>query len=150
MHVEDAMSTDLVTCAVEASLRVATKRMVENHVGSVIVHADGSPTGIVTETDALHAGTVTDAPFSEIPVRKVMSSPLKTITPSRTLRAATEQMHEENVKKLVVVEDMDLVGIVTTADVIRHYHDLKSEIHDLLSADRVRSTEADRFALEDF
>lgn len=132
MLVEEAMSTDLVTCEVDASLRDAVGEMLRNRVGSTIVREGGQPTGIVTETDVLHAGYVTDTPFSEIPVRDVMSSSLVTISKEKTLRRATEQMRDEGVKKLVVVEDMDLVGIVTSQDVVRNYGAIKSELRSVL------------------
>ena len=136
MLVEEAMTTDLVTCPVEASVRDGVERMLRNHVGSVIVREADTPTGIVTETDCLHAGFVTEAPFEEIPIRTVMNRPLHTIQPERTLRRATGRMHDEGIKKLVVVDGMDLVGIITTQDVIAAYHDLKAEIHDLVKSDR--------------
>lgn len=131
MLVEDIMSTDLVTCDVDASLREAVEEMLRNQVGSTLV-VDEVPTGIVTETDVLHAAYVTDAPLSELPVEKTMSSPLVTIDSKKTLRRATQQMQTEGVKKLIVVEEMDVVGIVTAQDVIHHYHDLKAEIRNVV------------------
>lgn len=132
MLVEDIMSTDLVTCPVEESLQAGVERMLKRGVGSVIVVSDETPVGIVTETDSLHAGAVTERPFTEIPIRKVMSRPLITVQPDKTLRAATRRMNEESVKKLVVVEDMieerKLEGILTTQDIVENYHQLKSEI----------------------
>jgi len=139
MLVSEVMTADLVTCPVEASLRDAVERMLRRGVGSVIVSDDGRPAGILTETDVLHAGYVAQRPFDEIPVRKVMSGSLVTIAPEKTLRRATQRMHAEGVKKLVVVEDFTPVGIVTTQDVIESYHDLKSEIHDLLRPEYSRS-----------
>ncbi|GGJ16097.1 inosine-5-monophosphate dehydrogenase [Halobellus salinus] len=144
MLVEAAMTTDLVTCSVEESVRGGVERMLRNHAGSVIVHEDAAPVGIVTETDCLHAGFVTEAPFGEIPIRKVMSRPLHTIPPEKTLRRATKRMREKSIKKLVVVEGMDLVGIITTQDVIEAYHDLKAEIHDIVKADRAWPLETRR------
>ena len=122
------MSTDLVTCPVGASLQDGVERMLENRVGSVVITDEGDPVGIVTETDALYAGYVTERAFSEIPIRKVTSHPLVTIAPDDGLRRATRRMEEERVKKLVVVEDMDVVGILTTQDIIDNYHNLKAEI----------------------
>ena len=138
MLVKDVMTRDLVTCPVEASLRLGVERMLANRVGSVIVSDGTRPVGIVTETDVLHAGYVARRPFAEIPVRKVMSGSLVTIGPEKTLRRATRCMHDEGVKKLVVVEDFTPVGIVTTRDVIDSYHDLKAEMRDLLRPDRSR------------
>lgn len=132
MLVEAVMTTDLVTVPIEDSLQAGVELMLRNGVGSVIVREDGVPTGIVTETDALYASGVTERPFTELPIRKVMSNPLITISPDKTLRRATQRMHEEGIKKLVVAEEMTLVGIVTTQDIIESYHDLKAEIHDLV------------------
>ena len=136
MLVEEAMTADLVTCPAGESLRTGVERMLRNRVGSVIVHSDDTPVGIVTESDCLHAGFAAEAAFAEIPISTAMSSPLNTIPPESTLRRATERMHDDGIKKLVVVEEMDLVGIVTTQDIIEAYHDLKAEIHDLVRADR--------------
>lgn len=74
MLVEDVMETDLVTCDAGETLRDAVRRMLDRHVGSVIVTVDGDPAGILTETDALAAGYVADRRFGEIPVREVASA----------------------------------------------------------------------------
>ena len=131
MLVEEVMTTDLVTCPVEESLHEGVERMLRNSVGSVIVCEGEMPVGIVTETDSLHAGYVTQRPFTEIPIQKVMSDTLITISPKKTLRRATQRMREEDIKKLVVVEDLDLVGIITAQDVLENYGDIKAEMHDL-------------------
>lgn len=128
MFVSEVMSTDVVTCPVGASLQDGVGRMVKNRIGSVIITEDGAPVGIVTESDALYAGYVTDRAFTEIPIRKVASHPLVTIAPDKGLRQATRRMEEEQVKKLVVVEDMDVVGILTTQDIVDNYHNLKAEV----------------------
>lgn len=131
MLVEDVMSRDIVTCDAGATLRTAVERMLEHRVGSVIVTEDGNPAGIVTETDALQGGYATGSPFAEIPVRAVASSPLVMTAPRRTLRTAIGTMTDENVKKLPVVDDLDLVGVVTMTDVSRHYGDIVREVHEI-------------------
>ena len=113
--------------------------MLRNRVGSVVVTSEGTPAGIATETDVLHAGYVTDDPLSAIPLRKAMSSPLVTIQPTKPLRTATERMRSEGVKKLVVVEGMKPVGIVTTGDIVDNYARIRREVRDL-------ATDADRWA----
>jgi CBS domain-containing protein len=144
MLVEAAMAADLVTCSVEESLQSGVERMLRNRVGSVVVCEADTPAGIVTETDSLYAGAVTERPFTEIPIRKVMSSPLITIPPDKTLRRATQRMHEENIKKLVVVEEMEFLGIITAQDIIEEYGSLKAEIHDLVQPDQSRSLDGSR------
>lgn len=121
MLVREVMSRDVVTVDVEASLREAAGVMLSNDVGSAVVTVDDSPAGIVSEYDMTWAGYKADRPFSEIPVRKVASRPLKTIAPGATLHKVADQMQRQNVKRLVVADGTDLVGIVTMTDLVHHH-----------------------------
>jgi CBS domain-containing protein len=101
--------------------------MLREGVGSVVVTRDGDPAGIVTESDALKAGYLSERSFTEIPVSKAASGSLVTIPPSATVRKAVSQMRERDVKKLPVVESMEIVGIVTMTDVVRRQEELIDE-----------------------
>ena len=147
MLVEDMMSADVVACDVSVMLRRVVQLMLRERVGSVLVTTDGGPAGIVTETDVLHAGYATNDSFSEIPVRKVMSSPIVTISPSKPIRRAMERMKEHGVKKLVVVEDLEVVGVLTASDLTRHYSEIKSEIHKIERPHKNLTAEDTRFDL---
>jgi CBS domain-containing protein len=129
--VDSLMQTEVVTCALDASLQTAAVRMLDRGVGSVIVLRDGDPYGIVTETDALHAGAATERPFVEIPIERAVSHPLVTVTGDATVRTAVSRMQEHGVKKLAVVDGLDLRGIVTRTDVVTHYEDFVAEAHAL-------------------
>lgn len=129
MIVEDLMSTEVVTVSIERSVRAAVEKMLGGHIGSVIVVKDDNPTGIVTETDVLKAGYATDNCFSEISLSNVMSSPLVTVSPDKSLRTAMQTMKEKNIKKLPVQEGLDIVGILTMTDVNRQYNQIVQEIH---------------------
>ena len=127
MLVRELMTTDLVTAPIEASMQTVAKRMLEARVGSIIITNDGTPTGIVTESDALRVGYATKKPFSAVPVQAVMSHPLVTIEPTATVRAATERMVDEEIKKLPVISGLDLHGILTMTDIIRAHSELLKE-----------------------
>lgn len=131
MLVKDVMATDIVTCDVGATLQIAVERMLRNDVGSVIVTHDGDPYGILTQTDALHAGAVTERPFPDIPVKKVANNPLVTASKNETVRTAIDRMHDKKIKKLPVVEDLDVVGIITQSDISAHFHSFIREAHAL-------------------
>ncbi|MFB6166491.1 MAG: CBS domain-containing protein [Haloarculaceae archaeon] len=148
MLVADVMSTDLVTCPRESTLQVAVERMLAAGVGSVVVTVEGNPHGIVTETDALAAGAESGRPFAEIPVAAVVSHPLISIAPDATLRSAVAKMEAEGVKKLAVVDGIDLAGLLTRTDVVAHYTDIVSEAHAI--DDQRERWEADRFDPEAF
>jgi CBS domain-containing protein len=128
MLVEEVMSRDVVSRDRSVSLQAVAGAMIDERVGSVIIEDDGVPMGIVTETDVVHAGYVTEQPFREIPAADVMSHPLLTVEPDTTLRKAIARMESEAVKKLAVLDGMDLLGVVSLTDLAYHYGDLVEEI----------------------
>ena len=133
MRVSELMSRELVTVPVGATMKGAAGQMLQNGVGSVIVLNGETPAGIVTEMDALRVGYATNRPFEKVPVRKVMSRPLKTIEPNKTVRTAIGRMHQEGVKKLPVISGFDLVGIITMSDIILNHGELVNEARKLES-----------------
>lgn len=133
MLVRDVMTTDLVTVDVDGTVADVVGALLDNEVGSAIVVDDGTPTGLVTESDALRAGLQTGDPLAEIPIRPLCGRPLVTTGPGKTIQTAVRRMIDEDVKKLPVLDDLDLVGIVTFTDVVFHLSDLRKEAADLAS-----------------
>jgi len=131
MLVRELMTTDLVTAPIEADMRTVAKRMLEERVGSVIITNDGTPTGIVTESDALLVGYAADKPFSAVSAQAAMSHPLATIEPTTTIRTATDRMVDDGVKKLPVVSELELQGILTMTDIVRAHSDLLNEVRQI-------------------
>lgn len=132
MLVREVMTTDVVTCPADATLRDAVGALCAHGVGSVVVEsAEGHPAGIVTESDALCAGYERDAAFSEIPVSDLSHGAVVTARPEETVQAVARRMAEEGVKKVPVLDGIDLVGIVTLTDIVWKLSELRSEAADL-------------------
>lgn len=128
MQVRDLMSTDVVTVPAEATVAAAVDRLFEADVGSVIVvDADGDPVGIVTESDALRVARETGKPLADIGVREVGHRPVVTTTPKKSIPTVARTMAEAGVKKVPVMEGLDLVGMVTLTDIVWHLSALRQE-----------------------
>ncbi|MFB6106694.1 MAG: CBS domain-containing protein [Halobacteriaceae archaeon] len=127
MLVREVMSTDLVTLPSDATLRDAAVAMLRNRVGSVVVCAAGAPTGVVTESDALDAAVRAGRPLGEVPVDRVVEGFVVTVTADATTRKAVALMRDHDVKKLPVLDGVDLVGIVTMTDLVYAQPDLLKE-----------------------
>lgn len=127
MLVADAMTAEVVAIPVGTSLEEAVGRMLHHDIGAVIVEREGEPTGIVTTTDVLVASYRRGEALAAIPVADVMSHPLVSIGPEATVRAAVTRMGEADVKRLAVVEDLELLGIIAQSDVVRNHSDLLRE-----------------------
>jgi CBS domain-containing protein len=127
MLVEELMTTDVVTVDSDATLREAVEQSLTHGVGSVIVLADGNPAGIVTESDALEAALETGRPLDEIPVAKLYHGSIVTTQSTRTVQRVARRMADNDVKKVPVIDDLDLVGIVTHSDIVWHLSDIRRE-----------------------
>ncbi len=132
MLVEDVMTTDVVTVSHEATLRAAVEQLLTERVGSVIVvDDDGYPVGMVTETDVLRAAYETGAPLEAIAVADLSHRAVVTTRPDRTVRHVARKMTEEGVKKVPVMDGIDLVGMVTLTDIVWRLSDIRKEATEL-------------------
>jgi len=116
--VHQIMSKNVLTLDGTASLQEAAEKMRSLKVGCVIVLHDKNPVGIITERDFVTKVAAEGRPlFTEI--SEVMSSPLTTINSEETIWEASELMKEKQIHKLPVNENDQIVGIVTTSDIVR-------------------------------
>jgi len=100
----------------------AAKMMEDTGVGSVVVLDNNLPVGIVTDRDFAIKITAHSYPI-DTPVRRIMSSPLISIDPDSDLWAASDLMSTRNVKKLPVIDDDKVVGMLTSSDLVKHIAD---------------------------
>ncbi|MGH1567017.1 MAG: CBS domain-containing protein [Nitrosopumilus sp.] len=116
--VNQVMSKNVLTVEKSTSLQEAAQNMKKSNVGCVIVTENNKPLGIVTERDFVTRIAAEGRPlFTEI--FEVMSSPLITIDPEETIWEASEMMKERKIHKLPVKENEQIIGIVTTTDIVK-------------------------------
>lgn len=97
-------------------LKDAAKIMVSKGIGSLIVVKDDKIKGIITERDIMKNVTRLD-----VPVKKVMSQRVTSISPDANIEDAADLMIANKVKRLPIVQNNKLVGIVTMTDVLAHH-----------------------------
>jgi len=116
--VNDVMSKNMLTVDKSISLQEAAQKMSKLNNGCVIVTDKNKPVGIVTERDFVTRIASEGRPlFTEI--YEVMSSPLITISPEETIWEASEMMKERSIHKLPVKENGQIIGIITTTDIVK-------------------------------
>lgn len=112
------MSKNVLSLDKSASLQEAAEHMKKLNVGCAIVTEGNNPIGIITERDFVTKIDAEGRPlFTEI--KEVMSSPLITIEPEETIWEASELMKEKSIHKLPVKENDEIVGIITTTDIVK-------------------------------
>jgi CBS domain-containing protein len=125
-HVSDAMSTEVLMIGPRHTLRHAAKLMSQRHVGSAVVHnPETAGIGIITERDILHAlGHGLDA--DDEPVEAHLTHNVVFATPHWTLDQAAEAMTRGGFRHLVVLEDDQVVGMISVRDIVRAWSRLPS------------------------
>jgi CBS domain-containing protein len=101
------------------NVRKAVERMNNHEIGCLVVLEKGNFAGILTERDVLKRVVVKARDPNKTLVGDVMSKPLIVVDPEASLEEALELMFEKGVKKLTVVKDKELVGLVTMTDIAR-------------------------------
>ncbi len=117
LSVRDVLTREYVGASESDTVQGAVRLMLEERSGCVLVLRGSEPVGIVTEWDVL--GVVDDERDSgETTLGEVMSEPVITVEPTRSLADAATTMARENIRNLVVTVDGDVQGVLTQRDVI--------------------------------
>ena len=117
--VVEIMSANPVTITADASVAAAAALMREKGLGSLIVLEDGRPSGIVTERDVVTKVAASDAKPSTVTVKDVMTAPLIAVHPHQEVAEAAKIMAGRKIRRLPVIQDGNLIGMITENDIIR-------------------------------
>lgn len=120
VRVGDIMTREFVSVKPETSLMECAKIMVKRHVGSLIIEHEGLLKGIVTEKDIIWALTKkSKAELSHVHCKDISPRKIVTIKPSADLLSAIKLMQKYKFRRLPVVIQSRLVGILTLKDILR-------------------------------
>jgi CBS domain-containing protein len=115
MNIRDVMTPNPRTVSPEDSIESAARIMRDEDTGAVPVVDNGRPVGIVTDRDIV-VRAVADGSQLNRPVRDIVTGSVVCATPDMSTREASELMSEHQVRRLPVVENARLVGIVSIGD----------------------------------
>lgn len=119
MLVREGMSEVVLTVGPSHTLREVAERMAEKGIGAALVADDEKPVPcIVTERDILFSLGRGEDPDTER-VADHMSDAVITAAPDWSLERAAAEMSRRGIRHLVVVEDGDLVGVLSIRDIVR-------------------------------
>ncbi|MBN1792487.1 CBS domain-containing protein [Candidatus Woesearchaeota archaeon] len=120
--VKDVMTTKPVMVSSEESFEKVKKIMTQKNMGSVIVADDDSIRGMFTEFDIVSEFFMNPNKLKNSCMKEVMTFPVVCITPDFDLEFVNKLMLEKNFRRLPVLEEGKLVGIITQTDVVREIY----------------------------
>jgi CBS domain-containing protein len=97
----------------------AIQQMAEHSVGALLVIKGNELVGIVSERDYARKVILLGRSSSETPVWQIMSAPVLTVRPDQTVQECMQLMTDRRVRHLPVVEDGQVVGVLSIGDLVR-------------------------------
>jgi len=123
MKINDVMrgksSGEVITIRADASVRELLALLAEHNIGAVIVSADGSRVdGIVSERDVVRKLNGDDSVL-DAPVEQIMTAVVQTCEPGHDVDELMAQMTEHRIRHVPVVDNGNLIGVVSIGDVVK-------------------------------
>ena len=131
--VRDIMTPNPITVDANATAIEAAKVMRDGSVGDVVVTDDGTVNGIVTDRDIVIRGIAAGHDPALTPVGEISSRDLTTVDANADLEDAVTLMREKAVRRLPVIDNGQVVGVVAIGDLAQS-RDPSSALADISAA----------------
>lgn len=122
MEISEVMTSTVHSILPNESVQNAAKFMLDNKVGSVIIESDAKKRkslGIVTERDIVTRVVALGKDPSKVKVDNIATRPVVTVASNMDIAEAMRLMARLNIRRIVIVEGNEVVGIVTYRDLLR-------------------------------
>jgi len=130
--VRDVMSKDVKVVRLDTTIKEAVATMNKFNIGSIIVMQSDKPVGIITERDVLRRIIELSLAPETQTARHVMTSPITTINETASIEEAAKLMAKKKIKRLPVINDGKLVGILTYTDIVFKVPTLLSVLEEII------------------
>ena len=119
ISVRDVMTKEPRVVRRDTSVQEVVATMSKYDISSVIVVQEKRPVGMITHKDIVSKIVQTRIPPDAVKAIEVMTTPVVTISEDASIEEAAKLMSKRHIKKLVIVRNGELVGIITSSDLVR-------------------------------
>ncbi len=117
MKVKDCMCSQVSCINPNATINEAAKIMQQQHVGCIpVCDTNKNVVGLITDRDIVLRGVACNKDANQTPVSEIMTTKVYTITPDAEVNEASNIMCECQIKRVPVVDNNTIVGIITLGD----------------------------------
>ncbi len=124
-----------VNSTVQGSLtaREGAKLMANDQTGFLIVGYNGGETGIITEWDIMSKVVAQNRDPDKVTLESIMSVNVVNVDPMTPTEKVAEIMNSRNIRRLPVVDNGRIVGVITSKDILRIFKDYMDNITEVVS-----------------
>ncbi|MGB0724267.1 MAG: cyclic nucleotide-binding/CBS domain-containing protein [Nitrosopumilus sp.] len=114
--VRDIMQKNVITIEKTKKAQDAAIILKDKEISFLVVVNDNKPIGIVSERDIVRKIVADNKESQSTPLETIMSKNFKWVEPNASIESAVQKMLNNNIRRLVVLEDGELAGVITQTD----------------------------------
>ena len=122
-QIRDIMEKNVITIEKDQTAQEAAEIIAEKDISFLVVMDDGIPEGVLSESDFVRKVVAYNKKPSEILVSEIMSYKFRSVGPTTTIEDAVQKMLNNNIRRLLILEDEKLVGVITQTDLASYLRD---------------------------
>ena len=115
-QIRDIMEKNVVTIEHDKTALDAARLISEKDVSFLVILNDDTPVGVLSESDFVKRLAADDKKASDVIISEIMSSNFRWVEPETELEDAIQKMLNNNIRRLVILDDGKLVGVITQTD----------------------------------
>ena len=122
-QIRDIMEKNVVTIEDDKTALDAAQLISEKDVSFLVIMKNNIPIGVLSESDFVKRLAADDKKASEVIVSEIMSSNFRWVEPETEIEDAIQKMHNNNIRRLVILDNSKLVGVITQTDLTEFLRD---------------------------
>ena len=115
-QVRDIMEKNVITIDINETANNAANQMRENDISFLVIIENGKPVGVVSERDFVQKLCINNQNSSDVKISDIMSYKFRWVNPTTKIEDAIQKMLNNNIRRLLILDDEKLVGVITQTD----------------------------------
>ena len=117
------MEKNVITIEKDKTAQDAAKIIAEKDISFLVVMNDGLPEGVLSESDFVRKIAAEGKKSGDVPISEIMSYKFRSVRPTTTIEDAIQKMLNNNIRRLLILENDKLVGVITQTDLASYLRD---------------------------
>jgi len=122
-QIRDVMEKKIVTIEKDQTIFQAAQLMKENDISFLVIIENDKPIGVLSERDFVQKFCTSNKKPDEIKISEIMSYKFRWVEPNTEIEAAVQKMLNNNIRRLLILDDKKLVGVITQTDLVSYLRD---------------------------
>ena len=122
-QIRDIMQKNIITIEKDQTILQTARLMKENDISFVVIVENGNPIGVLSERDFVQKFCIENKKSDTIMISEIMSYKFRWVEPTTEIEDAIQKMLNNNIRRLLVLDNQKLVGVITQTDLVSYLRD---------------------------